>query len=31
MAEGPVVATAVRDLILDHVFGSAAQAARRAA
>ncbi len=31
MAEGPVAATAVKDLILDHVFGSAAQAARRAA
>ncbi len=31
MAEGPVAATAVKDLLLDHVFGSAAQAARRAA
>jgi predicted AlkP superfamily pyrophosphatase or phosphodiesterase len=31
LAEGPVAATAVRDLILEHVFGLAAQAARRAA
>ena len=31
LAEGPVAATAVKELILEHVFGSGAQAARRAA
>ena len=31
LAAGPVAATAVKDLILDHVFASATQAARRAA
>jgi predicted AlkP superfamily pyrophosphatase or phosphodiesterase len=31
LAEAPVAATAVKDLILDHVFGSGVQLARRAA
>ncbi len=31
VTEAPVAATAVKDLILDHVFGSGAQLARRAA
>jgi hypothetical protein len=31
LAAGPVSAIAVKDLILDHVFASGAQAARRAA
>jgi predicted AlkP superfamily pyrophosphatase or phosphodiesterase len=31
LAEGPVAATAVKELILDHVFGSGAELARRAA
>jgi predicted AlkP superfamily pyrophosphatase or phosphodiesterase len=31
LSEGPVAATAVKDLILDHVFASSAQPARRAA
>jgi hypothetical protein len=31
LSEGPVAATSVKDLILDHVFAASAQPVRRAA